>query len=235
MAMTETMWLTCIDPEPMLGSLRGKTSDRKLRLFAVACCRRSRHAIADEASVEAINIAEDFADGNANEWAMHHARLKIDRQDDTLVSAILTSMPRYDRPSILMRYNVVDWSQTGQLKEIDRICLSGSRFPPEAALAVARRAASGQKRGLLQQTALLRCVFGPVPFRPIILIGSWRTSNVTALAQSIYDDRAFDRLPILADALEDAGCDNADILNHCRQPGEHVRGCWVVDLVLRRE
>ena len=63
----------------------------------------------------------------------------------------------------------------------------------------------------------------------------WRTSNVTALAQAIYDDRAFDRLPILADALEDAGCTDADILNHCRQPGEHVRGCWVVDLVLGKE
>ena len=55
------------------------------------------------------------------------------------------------------------------------------------------------------------------------------------MAQSIYDDRAFDRLPILADALEDAGCDKADILNHCRQPGEHVRGCWVVDLVLGKD
>jgi hypothetical protein len=64
---------------------------------------------------------------------------------------------------------------------------------------------------------------------------SWLTSNVTALAQSIYDERAFDRLPILANALEDAGCDNADILNHCRQPGEHVRGCWVVDLLLGKE
>jgi hypothetical protein len=63
----------------------------------------------------------------------------------------------------------------------------------------------------------------------------WLTLTVRQLAQAIYDDRAFDRLPILADALEDAGCDNADILNHCRQPGEHVRGCWVVDLLLGKE
>jgi hypothetical protein len=55
------------------------------------------------------------------------------------------------------------------------------------------------------------------------------------LAQAISDDRAFDRLPILADALEDAGCDNADILDHCRMPGEHARGCWVVDLILGKE
>jgi hypothetical protein len=63
----------------------------------------------------------------------------------------------------------------------------------------------------------------------------WQTSTATALAQAIYTDRAFDRLPILADALEDAGCDNADILNHCRQGGEHVRGCWVVDLILGKK
>ncbi len=63
---------------------------------------------------------------------------------------------------------------------------------------------------------------------------TWLTANVQAVAQAIYDERAFDRLPILADALEDAGCDNADILNHCRQPGEHVRGCWAVDLVLQK-
>jgi hypothetical protein len=82
--------------------------------------------------------------------------------------------------------------------------------------------------------ALLRDIFAN-PFRPVAINPAWRTSNVTALAQSIYDERAFDRLPILADALEDAGCDNVDILNHCRQPGEHVRGCWVVDLVLGKE
>jgi hypothetical protein len=60
-------------------------------------------------------------------------------------------------------------------------------------------------------------------------------NTVIALAEAIYDERAFDRLPILADALEEAGCTNADILNHCRQPGEHVRGCWVVDLILGKE
>jgi hypothetical protein len=84
------------------------------------------------------------------------------------------------------------------------------------------------------KSAFVRDIFGN-PFRPVTFNPAWRTSNVTALAQAIYDDRAFDRLPILADALEDAGCDRVDILNHCRQPGEHVRGCWVVDLVLGKE
>jgi hypothetical protein len=93
------------------------------------------------------------------------------------------------------------------------------------------------------QANLLRDIFGN-PFRPVTLNPSWRTSAVVALATSIYEERAFDRMPILADALEDAGCDNADILAHCRDPHllesrgalpprtPHVRGCWVVDLVL---
>jgi hypothetical protein len=85
-----------------------------------------------------------------------------------------------------------------------------------------------------QHCALLRDIFGN-PFRPTALNRAWQTSTVVALAQAIYTDRAFDRLPILADALEDAGCDNADILNHCRQGGEHVRGCWVVDLILEKK
>jgi hypothetical protein len=84
---------------------------------------------------------------------------------------------------------------------------------------------------LTKKSGWLRDIFGN-PFKPVSVDRAWLTSNVIGLAETIYADRAFDRLPILADALEDAGCDNADILNHCRQPGEHVRGCWVVDLVL---
>jgi hypothetical protein len=78
---------------------------------------------------------------------------------------------------------------------------------------------------------MVREVFGN-PFRPVAIDPSWRTPTVVALAEGIYADRAFDRLPILADALQDAGCDNADILTHCRSNGPHVRGCWVADLIL---
>jgi hypothetical protein len=79
--------------------------------------------------------------------------------------------------------------------------------------------------------AILRDIFGN-PFRPVSAEPSWLTSTVLQLAGGIYAGRAFDRLPILADALQDAGCDTTDILAHCRGPGPHVRGCWVVDLVL---
>lgn len=81
---------------------------------------------------------------------------------------------------------------------------------------------------------LLRDIFGN-PFRPVTLDPAWRTTNVVALAQAIYDERAFERMPILADALEEAGCTNGEMLNHCREPGEHVRGCWVVDMLLEKK
>ncbi|HET6574996.1 MAG TPA: hypothetical protein VFG68_15425 [Fimbriiglobus sp.] len=77
---------------------------------------------------------------------------------------------------------------------------------------------------------LVRDVFG-YPFAPVKFVVSWRTDTVTALAEAIVGDGAFDRLPILADALEEAGCDNQRLLDHCRAAGPHVRGCWAVDVV----
>ncbi|MDY3554232.1 hypothetical protein R5W24_003351 [Gemmata sp. JC717] len=77
----------------------------------------------------------------------------------------------------------------------------------------------------------VRDIFGN-PFRPVAATPSWLTSTVVALASGIYEQKAFDRMPILADALQDAGCDNAEILDHCRGPGPHVRGCHVLDLIL---
>src|SRR5262249_23709471 len=85
-----------------------------------------------------------------------------------------------------------------------------------------------------EQAVLIRDIFGNL-FHPIILEPTWRIPQVVNLAQEIYDHRAFGRLPVLADALEEAGCDNAEILAHCREPGPHVRGCWVVDLILGKE
>ena len=82
--------------------------------------------------------------------------------------------------------------------------------------------------------ALLREMVGN-RFRVMTANSAWPTSTVTSLAQALYTDRAFDRMPIIADALEDAGCSNQDILQHCRSGGKHVRGCWVADLLLGKE
>jgi hypothetical protein len=85
-----------------------------------------------------------------------------------------------------------------------------------------------------RQVAILRDLIGN-PFRSVCLSPSWLTRTVSGLAQAIYDEGAFDRLPVLADALEDAGCAELTILEHLRGPGPHVRGCWVVDLILGKQ
>src|SRR5262249_7361033 len=84
------------------------------------------------------------------------------------------------------------------------------------------------------QSDLVRDIFGN-PFRPVVFDPRWRSSDAVGLARAIYDDRAFDRLPILVDALMDAGCADEQVIAHCRGDGPHVRGCWVVDLVLGKE
>ncbi|MCI0462153.1 MAG: hypothetical protein L0Z62_34815 [Gemmataceae bacterium] len=84
------------------------------------------------------------------------------------------------------------------------------------------------------QSVILREVFDN-PFRPVALAADWRTPAAIAVARSMYEEHRFDEMPLLGDALEEAGCTDAQILTHCRQPGEHVRGCWVVDLILGRE
>jgi len=84
------------------------------------------------------------------------------------------------------------------------------------------------------QSHLIRDIFGN-PFRPAVVDPRWLTETAVEIARGICDDRAFERLPILADALQDAGCEDAEVLSHCREPGTHVRGCWVIDLVLGKE
>jgi hypothetical protein len=100
---------------------------------------------------------------------------------------------------------------------------------------LAATAANHTGGDLAPYSDLLRDIFGN-PFRPVEFDAAWRTSTVVALAEGIYAERAFDRMPILADALQDAGCDNEDVLSHCRDTSlTHVRGCWVVDLMLGKQ
>jgi hypothetical protein len=94
--------------------------------------------------------------------------------------------------------------------------------------------ASVLKSELAIQHELIRDIFGN-PFRPVTLDPRWLTSTVIDLARTIYEERVWERMPILADALMDAGCDSEEVIKHCQGPGPHVRGCWVVDLLTGRE
>ena len=201
--MTEAEWQNASEPHAMLEFLRGKASDRKLRLFAVACSRRVWNLI-DPLGQTAVEVAELYADGLAGPDEMRAARLACQGTGDQASWYAAAS-----NPEIAAR-NAARSAQAG--------VVSNPLLGTEAA-------------ELLAQAVLMRDIFGN-PFRPSAIEQSWRLPGMVELAQAIYDDRAFDRMLILADAIEKAGCHDSAILAHCREPGPHVRGCWVLDLVL---
>ena len=243
--MTESEWLACVDPQPMLEFLRAQASDRKVRLFAVACCRRVWAALEHEEFREAVRKAEAFADGLVDRSELLQAYEKartifptLSGRDNGPAAALTASGFPGPRKSILQR--IVDalddpWWED----EFDK----GDRLAP--ALVTARHAAraaadlQGQKsvpdapariEEQRQQTELVRCLFGN-PFRPRPVYAA-PASEVRSIAEAIHAERAFDRMPLLADALEAAGGASADLVEHCRSGGEHARGCLVVDLLL---
>jgi hypothetical protein len=192
--MTEREWLGSADSKPMLTWLKGRASDRKLRLFTVACMRMRWAARKGPKYVLAsLDTAEAMADG--------------------------TGGPRPGDPKLLHLSKNAHYAAVCTAKWDDEIRGKG-RVPRQT------------------QAEMLRDLFGnpfrPAPRLPATLL-AWNDGTVRKLAQSIYDERAYDRLPILADALEEAGCTNAAILGHCRSAGPHVRGCWVVDLILGKQ
>jgi hypothetical protein len=230
--VTEAEWNQCADPDPMLEFLARKVDqqavrvliltfnfsatlrqfERKLRLFVTHCCRQVWDKLDDDRSRRAIQVAEQLAEGRATRAELRQAhrgahQVSCERIANADWSATAAEMA--SRPSAVENAKWVIYHLSGNWE------WGGHRE-------------SHRKR----YAHLLRCTFGPLPFRQAPVEPSWRTFTVKHLAEAIYDDRAFDRMPILADALEDAGCTNQEVLAHCRGGGEHVRGCWVVDLLL---
>ena len=248
--MTEAEWLACEDPHPMLDYLRGppttddfsgphaplekylepQTSDRKLRLFAVACCRLTWDAMArvgrcNEELWPAVEVAERYADGLATAEELrvvHDAAAHVE-----WVFADDAGTPRVEAGAVRV---------TASVDPIDPRHLSEAALTSWEYNAVHRGiwAREQDERRPLERfyhCNLVRDIFGN-PFRPITLDPEWLTSTVVSLARSMYESRDFSPMPILADALQDAGCENPDILGHCQGPGPHVRGCFVIDLLL---
>jgi hypothetical protein len=249
--MDEAEWLGCTDPEKMLDFLRGKASDRKLRLFAVACCRRlwTMMIEGNQGSLAraAVEATERFADGACSEEELQAA------QAGALKEAIeweeWVPYESADRCNLEAAWAAVAVTQGGVIEAAARAQEAARLAPwdmPEA-----EKAGWGPPWALHQDTAraserlvqanLLRCIFGN-PFHPVMLNSTCRTAAVTSLAQAAYEERelpggnlAPDRLAVLADALEEAGCTDQAILDHLRGPGPHIRGCWVLDAILGRE
>jgi hypothetical protein len=203
--MTEADWLTYTDPTPMVDYLRGHAGGHRLPLFALACCQRSRDLLAGS-----IRVPEQAAD-------------RLVREADRLAEEAERQ---------------VGWaalSESDPLNDGDQIAftaLCALSLPLSVVLQSVRvnaivEAQAAEKAALC---CLLRDIIGN-PFVPLTVERAWLTPKVVRLARAIFKQRAFDRLPKLADALEDAGCGNFTILAHCRGCGPHVRGCWVVDLL----
>jgi hypothetical protein len=252
--MTEAEWLACDDPKPMLRYLIGTNeprvqavesfpdscdSDRKLRVFACACYHRISHVLPDPVARATVRIAEQFADGAANVSEFLSAesvvrRLSLALEPQWRASDGAERIALHPTHAALALAGIVCWWEPQKaawyaasnahlelpyLANPDVDIHSTARWQNEVA----------EKRA---QCQLLRDIFGN-PFRPVTFSQEWRTDTALSLARQMYESRDFGAMPILADALQDAGCDNEDILNHCRDTdATHVRGCWVVDLVL---
>jgi hypothetical protein len=231
--MTEVQWLSWADPLPMMEFLRGKASDRKLRLFACACCRRIWHLMVDERSRKQVEISEAFADGNATlaelRGAVHAAfDVLVEVNGGAEVAAAYAGNLVSGDGDMFANWTYHDYA----VRAIESAAAAVS--PYKHTPGVYPRVSEVATRSVTEHTAqagLARCVFGN-PFRPYSFDPRWLNSNVVDLARTIYDEPAFERLPILADALMDAGCADEAVFSHCRSDGPHVRGCWVVDLIL---
>lgn len=225
--MTEQEWLTCTNPAilELCLSKTGRLSNRKSRLFGCACVREVWTDLPNDTLRDATITCEKFADGDAT---TDELSIAMERADSTY-------------------YGVGDVVADHSALAITGLCGPGPHFPMGSGsvggiVAVMAELNSNEhtpwdvafEQARQKHCELMHDIYGN-PFRPVALDSHWQSETVVALAAGIYADRAFDRMPILADALEEAGCDHADILNHCRGNGPHVRGCWVVDLLLGKE
>jgi hypothetical protein len=246
--MTEQEWLECDDPVAMLSTLPPQRSRRKATLYLCAGLRVLWPLLYDERSRQAVEVLERLADGKTTPSEVKAACYFAESPtfgyhfEPTFVRAFRNA--ESERGSIERLLDMKVYAESDLAGE-ERLGDEQTRTRLGNLAAIVEQGFGALRDGrvdeyLLRLIArqdcwprgdLIREVFGN-PCRSVKVNSAWLTSTVLSLASASYDERAFDRLPILADALEDAGCDNADILNHCRRQGEHVRGCWAVDIVL---
>jgi hypothetical protein len=256
MTVTEAKWLGCTDPQPMLTFLRAKAAEqgclsctccrvrcsrqgavcptyRKLRLFGCACCHRVLYLLPDPVCQKAERALADYIEGVIDEAS--YLRITGDFDQTRRRRFPKVAAPEDDAWNALYCAVHRRW-----LEHFDE---HFAEYRWQLAMVIAHdAAASGSEADEKSaQSDLLRDIFGN-PFRRVTLSSSvqtWNSSAVVRLAQAADQERQLPtgtldntRLAVLADALEEAGCTDSDILSHCRQSGEHVRGCWVVDLIL---
>jgi hypothetical protein len=238
--VTEDEWQRSVDPFPMLRLLPTGTCRRKRLLLVCAAWRLLRDSLPAESSRLAVDALEDLAE-----------RGGIERQHDVQWTVIWLEEPLW--PLVWGEGGFQpEWGVGTAALAVTMLVGTAALDPGDASLAAEAEAERAQEKALregaapagawAQQMALLSaCVrdiignpFRPSPGLPPAVL-AWNDGTVRRLAAGIYEERGFDRLPILADALLDAGCDEGELIAHCRSEGPHVRGCWAVDLILGKE
>lgn len=226
--MTEDKWLGPAHPRSMLNFMVGRTTSRKLRLFSSGICRALNELELNQFFADALETLEGFADEKVT-------KLELARQSESLAAQ------RRELKGSSLRETLPDelrwiWNafEASLIDDAAKSALSVLKHAIDIIPMIRRLGLSTALTGFI-----LRDIFGN-PFRPVTLDPRWLTSTVLDLARSIYDEfprqvGGSAKMPILADALMDAGCDSEEIISHCRAPGPHVRGCYVVDLILGKE
>ncbi len=214
--MTEEEWLACEDSRTMLEFIRPRTSNRKLRLFAAACFRRLTRILSDPRQLQAIEALEN--------------NLEMTEVPRAIVKIAHHALPPSEHSLSGNYAGQDDPFYVSMLLFRELVSSSIASHATVAADVLADPV--GEQR---EQCRLLRCLFGPLPFHAVSIDSDWRSPAIVDLARAIYQEKAFELLPALAEALEKAGCHDTEVLNHCREPGPHARGCWVIDLLLHAD
>lgn len=231
----EEKWLHGKMPYLMRQLIPEPVSERKLRLFACASVRLVWDLLTDERSRHAVSIAEDMADQSLRPGQLANARVSamhaFERERGGTVEMTQSYIDLAGNPNASPRECALYAAEQTLHPNASKAILAADN----AAWALAgSRTGERYSRARNKECDLLRCIFGN-PFRKPILRSEWREWQgglVMEMARSIYQERNFDDLPILADILEEAGCDQEAILEHCREETVHAKGCWVIDLFL---
>jgi hypothetical protein len=230
--MTEEEWLSCDHPALMLNLIRGKSSERKLRLFACACCRSVWSLLNSALLWHAVEIGEGCADRLIDEKEIDRLQQEmwisetVDRNAQNAAAGAVAPPHFLSQGWFVHAVAALEHERAFQ----EAVRRGERRLPPDI-----------KRRSVRALMGLFRDVFVN-PFRPVVLDPRWQTPLTVDLAEAAYQQRILPvghldpvRLAVLSDAIEETGCADQTILGHLRTPGPHVRGCWLVDALLSKE
>jgi hypothetical protein len=245
-ALTEEQWLASNEEWQLLRHLqqhclvsRMRGGKRRLRLYACACCRRAWHLFRERERT-IVEVAERAADGRASRSELAEAEqvaMGMVEEATAQVRSLGAGPGPASTADARMRMILAYGLQAAASNRLS-LAAGGPAMSVESALGLCRqsqRGAMDTQEDLRPFADLLRDIFRN-PFRDALPFDSAalapKGSQVANIARTIYDEQRWEDLPVLADAMEEAGCADADLLGHCRAPRAHARGCWVIDLVL---